>query len=160
MRFNKRIYKNFLGFLVFTIFFTAVFCLFFDMGSVSPPGISMLPLFSSDDSYLTLRWWTRINRYDVVLVHEPGRDDRLLIKRVVGIPGETLELKQGKIFVNGKLLFEPYIKNPKQRGVENYIMRNGSARITIPAESYFFDGRQSRQLIRFKIFRTTARTTH
>ena len=127
-------------FIVALIFFVAVFYSVFDVGSIAPPGLSMLPLFATNDSYLTLKWFTEINRHDVVLVHEPGRDDRLLIKRVVGLPRETLELKQGKVFVNGKLLPEPYIKDWKQRGVENYIMRNGKSSITIPEQSYFFMG--------------------
>lgn len=126
--------------IVAVIFLASLFYFIFDIGSAAPPGLSMAPLFAAHDKYLILRWWTKINRYDIVLVQEPDRDDRLLIKRVVGLPGETLELKKGKLFVNGKPLPEPYIKNTKQRGVENYIIRSGSARITIPEKSYFFLG--------------------
>lgn len=140
MYFNKKIYTTFLACFVFLIFFIAVFCFVFNPRKIELPGTSMTPLFEPNDWYLTSRWWIKINRFNIVIVHEPDRDDRLLIKRVIGISGETLELKQGKVFVNGKLLIEPHIKNIKQGGVENYIMRDGSFRVTIPEKSYFFMG--------------------
>ena len=134
-------YKKFIIFAIFLFsLFYFVFVAVFDIGSAAPPGLSMLPLFASHDTYLTQKLWIKVKRYDIVLVHEPNRDDVLLIKRVIGLPGEALELKKGKIFVNGKLLPEPYIKDWKQRGVENYIMRNGKSSITIPEQSYFFMG--------------------
>ena len=131
-------------FIVLGIFLTAVlyflFSVVFSIGRIAPPGLSMLPLFNINDRYVAVRWWVKIDRFDVVLVREPGRDDRLLIKRIIGLPGETLELKRGKVFVNGILLLEPYIKNLKQMGVENYILRSGKAKIIIPEKSYFFMG--------------------
>jgi len=35
-----------------------------------------------------------------------------LIKRVVGLPGETLEVKEGQVFINGKIIQEKYLENP------------------------------------------------
>ena len=37
---------------------------------------------------------------------------KLLIKRVIGLPGETIEIVDGKVFINGKQLVEEYIKEP------------------------------------------------
>ena len=38
------------------------------------------------------------------------RDNRL-VKRVIGLPGETIEIRDGKVFINGQELNEPYVKN-------------------------------------------------
>ncbi|HYZ11623.1 MAG TPA: signal peptidase I [Actinomycetota bacterium] len=45
---------------------------------------------------------------------DPTRD---FIKRVVGVPGDTVEMKNGKVYVNGKLTSEPYLSN---RGAQDY----------------------------------------
>ena len=45
----------------------------------------------------------------VVLQHSALGGDRDLVKRVVGLPGETVEINNGHVYINGRLLFEPYI---------------------------------------------------
>src|SRR5213079_1911842 len=50
-----------------------------------------------------------IRRGDVLVFKYPVEPDRDFIKRVIGLPGETLELKAKKIFINGKPLDEPYV---------------------------------------------------
>src|ERR1051326_6651789 len=53
-----------------------------------------------------------VQRGDIVLVRKPG----YLIKRVVGLPGEHVELKSGRLFVNNSALLEPYV--PDQAHLE------------------------------------------
>jgi len=47
------------------------------------------------------------DRYDVVVFHNGGEK---LTKRVIGLPGDTVEIRNGYIFLNGKKLEEPYGK--------------------------------------------------
>jgi len=47
-----------------------------------------------------------VQRGDIVVFHHP--DPPLLIKRVVGMPGDRLRIEQGRVLVNGKPLDEPY----------------------------------------------------
>src|SRR6187431_3381930 len=49
-----------------------------------------------------------IRRGNVVVFKYPEEPERDFIKRVIGLPGETIELRQKQIFVNGKPLDEPY----------------------------------------------------
>lgn len=50
-----------------------------------------------------------IRRGDIVVFKYPEEPDRDFIKRVIGLPGETVELRNKKIFINGQPLDEPYV---------------------------------------------------
>lgn len=48
-------------------------------------------------------------RNDVVAMFFPGETQRRFIKRVVGLPGETVAVADGVVFINGQVLEEPYL---------------------------------------------------
>ncbi len=54
------------------------------------------------------------NRGDVVVFFPPNDLKEKYIKRVIGLPGETVEVKDGKVYVNEKPLDEPYLNSPMQ----------------------------------------------
>lgn len=99
----------------FTIFFIIAFIasyfinhyLFFK--AYIPTG-SMKPTIIEEDYVLVSKFFSGVNRGDIfVFTHESSED--LLIKRVIGLPGETVEIKEGEVYINGHLLNEPYVKN-------------------------------------------------
>ncbi|MBC7234334.1 MAG: signal peptidase I [Chloroflexi bacterium] len=51
-------------------------------------------------------------RGDIIVLRRPYRSSEPLIKRVIGLPGDTVEVKEGKVFVNGQPLEEPYLDQP------------------------------------------------
>lgn len=79
--------------------------------SVEVVGISMVPTLHEKSHYLLNRW-TFHNREphhnDVVVIRDPG-DHGFSVKRVVAVAGESILFKDGKVFVNGKELEEPYL---------------------------------------------------
>jgi len=50
-------------------------------------------------------------RGDIVVFFDPRDGDRKLIKRIVGLSGEVVEIRNGQVFVDGRTLDEPYIQN-------------------------------------------------
>src|SRR3954470_3099891 len=68
-------------------------------------------IFGSASSPLarTLLPVTNVKRRDVIVFKFPEEPDRDFIKRVIGLPGETVELRQKKVYINGMPLDEPYV---------------------------------------------------
>lgn len=80
-------------------------------------GRSMEPTFQDAQNVLVSRVHYLLGepqRGDIVVLDAPGddatRDNPLLIKRLIGLPGETISFSDGLAYVNGQALNEPYIK--------------------------------------------------
>lgn len=76
-------------------------------------GHSMLPNFTTNQFIIVSRLsyiWGDPQRGDVVVFHYPLQYDRDFIKRVIGLPGEKVTILDGRVYINGKLLDEPYIE--------------------------------------------------
>ena len=78
------------------------------------PSGSMEPTLMIDNRVVVYKLGYRmhdINRGDVVVFHQPGQaaDADDLIKRVVGLGGETVEIRGGHVYVDGTQLEEPYL---------------------------------------------------
>jgi signal peptidase I len=77
-------------------------------------GHSMLPNFDTDQFIIVSRLSYILGeprRGDVVVFHYPEQPDRDFIKRVIGLPGETVTILEGLVYINGKKIDEPYIEN-------------------------------------------------
>ena len=71
-------------------------------------------------------------RFDVVICRYPGRGDTNFVKRVVGLPGDTVELRDGYLYVNDEKYDEPYIPDEYRSG-----RMNSFGPYTVP-ENHFF----------------------
>ncbi|MFC2066056.1 signal peptidase I [Chloroflexota bacterium] len=71
------------------------------------------------------------NRGDVVIFKAPNGRQGDYIKRVIGLPGDTIEVKNRAVYVNGSKLNEPYIKSPPRYTLEPQ---------KIPEDNYFVLG--------------------
>jgi signal peptidase I len=52
-----------------------------------------------------------VHRGDIVVFYPPHRPDTPFIKRVIGLPGEILEIRDNIVYINGRPLREPYLHN-------------------------------------------------
>jgi signal peptidase I len=64
-------------------------------------------------------------RGDVIVFLSPGQTDKDFIKRVIGLPGETVRIVNGQVFVNGKPLDEPYITHKATYDLEAKVVPPG-----------------------------------
>ncbi len=79
--------------------------------TVQVVGVSMSPTLSDAGHYYLNRWAYLAHqpqRTDIVVLKDP-RDSTYEVKRVVGLCGDAIYLKSGRVYVNGKLLKEPYL---------------------------------------------------
>ncbi|MCD8793477.1 signal peptidase I [Staphylococcus gallinarum] len=88
-------------------------------------GSSMAPTFEDGDKLVVNKLSTRMNtidRGDVIIFHATKKDD--YIKRLIGKPGDTVESKKDKLYINGKLVKEPYLTLNKKNKIEKYLTEN------------------------------------
>lgn len=86
-----------------------------------------------------------VERGDVVVFKYPEDPERDFIKRVIGLPGETLEVRRKVVYINGKPLDEPYVHflqpaSPEGHELTSYDVRETYGPVTIPPGNYFVMG--------------------
>ena len=103
--------------VIFIIAVTVLFDLAIPRSLVD--GSSMEPTFYGDDRLVVSRVHYLLGepqRGDILVfnavVEEEAEQGVMLIKRVIGLPGETVELREQVVYINGEALDEPYINEP------------------------------------------------
>lgn len=76
-------------------------------------GSSMYPTLHEKDRLFTNKvvlYFTEPNVGDIIILKAPDNPDKDYIKRVVGLPGDKVEIIDGKVYLNGKVLDEYYLE--------------------------------------------------
>ncbi len=106
---------------------------------VAVHGESMMPTFEDDDKVMLVKIYT-IENFDMIVFAAPNGVN--FIKRVIGVPGDRISMKDDQLYVNGKPEAEPYLaKNREmahQQGVEK--LTDDFQEFIVPAESYYVLG--------------------
>jgi signal peptidase I len=130
------------GVLEFLIILVVSFVLVF--GFVRPfvveafwiPSASMVPTLKYGDRVLVNKFiyrFTEPDRGDVIVFKSVQGDDQDLIKRVVGVPGDEITVRGGRLFVNGEPQREPYVN-------KKFPDRSFYAPTTVPKDHVFAMG--------------------
>ncbi len=101
-------------------------------------GTSMMPSLVDQERIFINKFSYRfgiapISRGDTVVFWFPGDPSKSYIKRVIGVPGDIVEISRGQVFVNNKELAEPYVP-------ENYRDRVSMDRMVVRDGEYFVLG--------------------
>jgi signal peptidase I len=99
-------------------------------------GTSMAPLLSDQERIFINEFvyhFGPIDRGDVVVFWYPLDRTKSFIKRVVGLPGDLLEIRQGSLFINGHRLQEPYVP-------ARFLDGSSYGPVIVPPEEYFVLG--------------------
>ncbi|HEX7335125.1 MAG TPA: signal peptidase I [Pyrinomonadaceae bacterium] len=116
------------------LLFTSAACLITGMYPVKVEGVAMAPALNDGDRILIERDPDKLERGDIVVFLYPHDQAKSYIKRIVGLPNETVELREGKVLVNGQLLPEPYVDPRLDQA------RRSVAESRLDADSYFVVG--------------------
>ena len=103
---------------------------------VKVEGTSMLPRLEDRDRLFINKFvyhFEAIHRGDVVVFHYPRDPEKSYIKRVIAIPGDRLRIDRGDVYLNGKLMPEPYVP-------EEYRDMKSLPETIIPDDEYFMMG--------------------
>jgi signal peptidase I len=117
-------YKRVIGMSIFL----GIFFHFFAIGII--PSSSMFPTLHVDDAVFYVRT-SHVGRGDVVCFLYPLDESKTYVKRLIGLPGDEVEVKEGKVWVNGVVIAEDYILEKPTYTIAKQI---------VPADSYFVLG--------------------
>lgn len=98
------------------------------VGRVRVENISMQPTLHQDQFILVNKLAYRLGdfqRGDIVVFHFPGDPKEDYIKRVIGLPGESIEIRDEHVYVNGQMLEESYIAAPPEYIKEYQVPEDG-----------------------------------
>lgn len=130
---NRKIIKDILSFVVVAII--AIIIKFFIFSPVRVNGTSMVPTLNNGEFMILNEIGYRLNgvkRFDIVVANIDGE---MLIKRVIGLPGEKIEYAYNKLYVNG----ENVIENFKHGDTEDFSFSKLNEEV-IPDNHYFLVG--------------------
>jgi signal peptidase I len=115
---------------------TAVFIVVFVVQPVKVEGTSMQPRLLDQERIFVNRFiyrFTDIQRGDVVVFWYPRDTTKSFIKRVVGIAGDSIEIKRGIVMVNGQKIEESYLKS-------DFRDHDSYRKVVVPPGHYFVLG--------------------
>jgi len=118
----------------------------FLLGPYKIPTGSMIPTFMIGDRIFVDKVSYRLHepeRGDIIVFKYPMDTKKDFVKRLIGLPGEEIEIRDGKVFVGGKSLEEPVFTKSYYYNVKDSPYGKVDQKIKVPADSFFVLGDNS-----------------
>jgi signal peptidase I len=112
----------------FVLFILPVLIVVYVVQPVRFSGTSMMPTYNDGDRLLVRKFDVSPERGDVVVFLYPGDHTKSFIKRVIGVSGDRIAIRDGRVLVNGAALDEPYVDaayNQRSQDVEELVVPEG-----------------------------------
>ncbi len=101
---------------IVAVIFLAYFIVFYALEKTNVVGASMEPTLKNEDSIIVNKFsyrFTKPKRFDVIVFKQRGREHSYYnVKRIIGLPGETIQIKDDKFYINGKVYEDPVNADP------------------------------------------------
>lgn len=126
---------------VVVLAFILYFGISFAVQAVHVEGLSMFATLDNNDYLIANKIDYRLHapqRGDIVILRPPTNNSTDFIKRIIALPGERLLIRDGQVFINGRMLVEPYL--PEAWTQDNDWPANGTDGEVIPPNDYFVMG--------------------
>ena len=140
---KRTIWEELLSWLAsFAVSFAILALLFVFVGKpFTVSGQSMYPTLHNGD-HMIMSKLGGINRFDVVILKAPD-EDKEYIKRVIGMPGDTVEVKGGVLYINGKQVEQPFINSNSDKKtvyIDDFTLKQLTGEDKVPEGKYFVMG--------------------
>ncbi|MBK3494638.1 signal peptidase I [Viridibacillus sp. YIM B01967] len=121
----------------------AIVCRQFLISPITVRGESMEPTYVDNNKVLIIKK-SSIERFDIIVFDAPDSDENY-IKRVIGLPGDHVAMKDDVLYINGKAYEEPYLDTMKADLLEgnftyDFTLEEVTDEKVVPAGSYFVLG--------------------
>lgn len=105
-------------------------------------GESMAPTFHDKDR-LVISKINTIHRFDIIVFDAPDVADEQYVKRVIGVPGDSVEMKDDILYINGEAVDEPYLDREEivsEKLTGDFTLQELTGKSVVPQDSYFVLG--------------------
>lgn len=149
---TKRILKTVL--LLSVVLVVAVSLVMFR--SIEINGSSMVPTLEQNDRVLA-NIYPEVERFDVIVFRD--RNDQPVVKRVIGLPGETVRYENDQLYVDGEPMEEPFLEDSSLQAIRgswtsDFSLEEVIDQTTIPSDSYFVLGDNRRFSLDSRVYGT------
>lgn len=141
-RFFSEIFSIILSVAIAVVLYTVIRTFIFYPFQVE--GSSMYPTMKEDERFI-LNKMDEVDRFEIVVFPAPDGSGDEYVKRVIGMPGDTVNYEDNQLFVNGEEVGEEYLdelkaENPDELVTENFTLKGLTGEETVPEDSYFVLG--------------------
>mgnify|MGYP001614219874 CR=1 FL=1 len=123
--------------IIFSIFFLVIYIFFFRPFQIN--GNAMYPNYQNGQYYISSLNYGNLNKGDVIFFKAPPDTEKDYIKRIIALPGDTISIRGGSVYLNGNLLNENAYLKPDVKTYTGAFLKEGES-MTIPPGEYFVMG--------------------